>query len=611
MTCVAARSTPVSACLVATFAEATGVHVTLASCAGKAGPRRQNLVRGEASLPVRWRHLLASDPVAAVMALPITAHLQMDEVPARRIAAVVGRGGRLRGDVSMEVEVSGTVAAPQVRGTASLEGVGRRRARVRELRVDGTYDGATGTVTAKVRGEQEGGGTLAVDGEVALDDLASARGTIRATDFDLAPLARLVPSTLVVGVRGHLDADAQLVGADPSAGRWSGVVRLREAELPIHPLVGTLRDGDVTVSLRGAAVTVRARGAVGDGAIRLEARAELDGLLPRTAHAELQVQDVRLINEVQPTVSAKVTADLRRDGEVWRPTLVVRDAVVRVPEASGAELHDAEVPGDVVFVENGHPPAAQTAPPPSQTAVIGQRPRRPYLIATLELGPTRVETTEVEGVVRGRLVATVGEDAIAIDGDIRAERAELDLFDRRYRVERAEVHFDGSDDPVLDVVVTHDFPTLSLRVAVGGRLSAPTLRLTSDPPSYSEGQLLSFLLGGAPGAEPGSELRDAATGVASSLLSQKISGYVSPYLPIDLDVLKFEAATSSSSAAFTVGKWLTRRLFLAYRQRVEARPDQNSGEAEVEYWLGRRVVLEGVVGDEGIHGLDLVWTRRW
>jgi hypothetical protein len=76
-------------------------------------------------------------------------------------------------------------------------------------------------------------------------------------------------------------------------------------------------------------------------------------------------------------------------------------------------------------------------------------------------------------------------------------------------------------------------------------------------------------------------------------------------------VLRFEAATASSSAAFTVGKWLSRRLFVAYRRRLDARTDQNAGEGEVEYWLRPDILVEATVGDRGHHDADLLWLKRW
>jgi len=61
----------------------------------------------------------------------------------------------------------------------------------------------------------------------------------------------------------------------------------------------------------------------------------------------------------------------------------------------------------------------------------------------------------------------------------------------------------------------------------------------------------------------------------------------------------------------TVGTWLTHELFLAYRQHLEARPDENTGEGELEYWLSRHVVVEGTAGDRGYNGADLLWQIRY
>ena len=80
---------------------------------------------------------------------------------------------------------------------------------------------------------------------------------------------------------------------------------------------------------------------------------------------------------------------------------------------------------------------------------------------------------------------------------------------------------------------------------------------------------------------------------------------------MQLDVLRFKAATASEAASYTVGKWLTRKLFVAYERRLEARPDQNAGEAEIEYWLRPDLLLDAQIGDRGHHELDLLWLDRW
>jgi autotransporter translocation and assembly factor TamB len=236
------------------------------------------------------------------------------------------------------------------------------------------------------------------------------------------------------------------------------------------------------------------------------------------------------------------------------------------------------------------------------------------LVADITIRRTFVESNEMRGLVGGHLVVSVGDDKqVGVVGDIGLTRGVLDLFNRRYAVDRAALHFDGSVDPVLDVRITHDFPEVTTITEVRGRMSKPQLNLSSQPGNYTQAELLGFLLGGEPGGDP--EMAPSATqrvaGAGASFVGNKIGGYVKKALPVDIDVLRYEAASSSSSAAITVGTWITDTLFLAYRQHLEARPDENTGEGEIEYWIRRRLVIEGVAGNRGVNGVDMLWRRRW
>jgi translocation and assembly module TamB len=241
-------------------------------------------------------------------------------------------------------------------------------------------------------------------------------------------------------------------------------------------------------------------------------------------------------------------------------------------------------------------------------------PGEPMLVATLVIKNTFIESDEMRGVVTGKLTLSVGDNKeVGIVGNVSISRGVLDLFSRRYAIDKALLNFDGSPDPMLDVRITHEFPEVTTVTEVRGRASKPTLVLSSQPGQYSQAELLGFLLGGEPGGDP--ENAPSATqrveNVGASFVANKIGGYVKKALPIDVDVLRYEVASSTSSAAITVGTWITDVLFLAYRRHLEARPDENTGEGEVEYWLQRRLVLEGVVGDRGVNGLDMLWRRRW
>lgn len=136
--------------------------------------------------------------------------------------------------------------------------------------------------------------------------------------------------------------------------------------------------------------------------------------------------------------------------------------------------------------------------------------------------------------------------------------------------------------------------------------------MSADPGTYSQGQLLGFLLGGEPSSSPNSAPgRDNITDVGASAITGALGGYIKSALPIDIDVLRYENATADASASFTVGRWITRSWFLAYRQHIDALPDENDGEAELEYWVSRRVTIQGNAGDRGYDGIDLLWRKRY
>jgi len=238
-------------------------------------------------------------------------------------------------------------------------------------------------------------------------------------------------------------------------------------------------------------------------------------------------------------------------------------------------------------------------------------PTNPIVIAKIDLRSTKIESEEFRGLLKGKIEVRADGDSVGLFGSIEADRGDLDLFGRRYYVERAGVHFDGSTDPLLDVRITHEFADVTTITEVHGRASQPELVMQSDPPSYSQGQLLGFLLGGDPGGDPQTgAAADRVADAGASLIANKLGGYVRGALPIDIDVLRYESASATSSAAVTVGTWISHSLFLAYRQHLGGRPDENTGEGQLEYWLSRRVVIEGVAGDKAV-GADLLWRKRY
>ncbi|HTR53017.1 MAG TPA: translocation/assembly module TamB domain-containing protein, partial [Kofleriaceae bacterium] len=576
--------------------------------------RGQPLVALDAHLAVGADRLLVAPGTARTA--PITAHGELAATTFAALAALVAVPHVADGALAGSIDLAGTLARPTA--TASLVARDVRATTlaaaptvVRRLALSASWTPEAAALA--VEGDEAGGGTLRVRAtgrprwrELAATLAATTDVTIDATRFELAPLVVLVPGP-ASGIEGALDAKLVLHGLDPKSARLAGTLHVANARVPIAPEIGTLYRGDLAVAIAGGTATLRATGKLNRGDVTLDATAPLATDAP-TGRATLVLHRVQLIGTTQPVVSATIAAQLQRTSDAWHAQLVVRDGDLHVPDAKGRALAPVGAPADMTF---GPPVRPRT--PASTSAGARPPPEQPVLVADITLERTKIASQEVRGDATGKLRVLVGAEHVALLGDLSLDRGDLVLFGRRYSVDHATLHFDGSADPELDVRITYDFPDVSTITEVRGRASKPELHLTSMPATYSQAELLGFLLGGEPNGDPNqaSSQQQNVAGVAGSLLAGELGGLVKKALPVDVDVLRYQAATATSSAAVEVGRWITHELFVAWRQRLEARPDENSGEGEIEYWLARRLSISGTVGDRGYDGVDLLWRRRW
>jgi len=579
---------------------ATTSTLTVATKGGK-------LVELTGKLPLSLVQLiqLRADP-AAVRATPLSATAQLASIDAARLLAVFGRSEVTGGKLDGSVVLGGTLGAPTV--TAKLVAAnlkippgphGKPVRTVERLAITGSWDGETAKLD--IDGRESEGGTLRVIGNGRSDKLADGTLTIKATRFDLVPLLVFAPGP-AGGAAGQLDADLRVTGLDPRTMQLAGELHLTDARIPTAPTVGTLRSARIDAVIVDHEVKILVDGKLGAGTARLDGTIALDGAAPNGGKAKLTLRKISPIGSIEPQITADIDATLSHDRNRWRADLVVAHGNVVVPSSRGEKLKPVGAPSDMVFA-NGQ---RITRRPMEREA-----PANPIFLVKIDIQSTRVESEEFRGHIRGQLTVRTDGEAISINGGVEAENGDLDLFSRRYYVERAAVRFDGSFDPLLDVRITHTFSDVTTITEVHGRASKPELNMSSDPGTYSQGQLLGFLLGGEPGGDPAGGMSNQAAVAGESYVANQIGGYVKKALPVDIDVLRYEAATSSSSAAITVGTWINSSLFLAYRQHLESRPDENTGEGELEYWLSRQVVIQGTAGNRGYDGVDLIWRKRY
>jgi hypothetical protein len=453
-----------------------------------------------------------------------------------------------------------------------------------------------------------------------------------ADDFNLRPLGAVAPSSLAA-LAGRLDADFALKGPTWTNAAVTGGLQVTDARLPVGGVVGVIRNARVDAKITGdRKIILAAAGELGRGRIGITGTGSLEGMVPSKLEVRANLIDVPITLETQTAeIDSRIALEMTRRSERWFAKVDVTRSAVKVIDRGGERLLEADLPEDLIMVDPGAKPPGTTPrtvvrPPPGSTPgktvdpkamtradERAQLTRAPILVAEINLAPTQVTSKELRSRFAGKLEVSVGRGDPRIEGQIRGEEGFVEILGRRYRILYASARFSGTPEPNLEIRIAHDFPEVTVYVDVSGTPGEPRIALSSEPAVYSENQLLSFVLGATPGAaadEASQEVGATGVGVAASLVAQRVLPVLNKLPGVDIDVLQFEQGNDERASVLTVGKWITRKILLAYRARPAALENENRNEAQLEYWFNRNLVFEIYGGDVGAFGGDLLYILR-
>ncbi|MFA7594205.1 MAG: translocation/assembly module TamB domain-containing protein [Thiohalobacteraceae bacterium] len=390
---------------------------------------------------------------------------------------------------------------------------------------------------------------------------------------------------------GVIAIDARL-GGTPADPTLQGGLRLREGRAYIGPAGVQLEDLQLALTGDPAAATLQLEGDArsGPGTVAVEGRlsglgrTDLEGRLRLTGEAfeAVNLPEARVL--VTPDVTLAV-----------RGRAVTVDGSVHIPEArleprdlSGAQTSSR----DVVLV-------GQEAAPASPRWEVSTR-------VTVTLG----DQVQFDGFgLKGRFTGTL--EVIDEPGRVTRGRGELQVLDGVYsaygqelKIETGRVLFrDGPiDDPGLDVRAVRRTGDVLAGVKVFGELRDPQVELYSQPTLPQADQLSYLLLGrpieGASGSE-GQLLMQAATSLGlkgGNLLAQTIGS------SFGLDEVSVGGGNDLDSAALTVGKYLSPRLYINYSVGLIDAVNR----LQLRYQLSRRFSVQTETGTAT--GGDILYT---
>ena len=575
------------------------------------------IVRGTLGAALGTEALLAARDPGALAARARTAALRADlEIPRQSVSRLAALAGKWQasGQLSGFVKVRGTAAAPVVTARIRAPGLSAEGVRFESLELDGRYQTAGWYARAYAR--QDGGGALELEARhgseaVAAGARAGDRLHLRfdASKFRIAFLSPLwnKPGGTLTHLDGVLSAKVSAAGTLERP-RVDGWIRLNDGEARLPSMLRPLDRMTVKITIASsvARIAVAARSKPG--------RLGMEGFFafnrPATSYFSLRLK-ARDLPVLAGTQLLSVKGNLKASGalknRLWTiDTRIEKGVVVRLPSGQTNKLHKTGPLEDVRFVDPAGLAEAEGRRAAKQaTGASGIRLK----IRTDDRVIVRGDIIRTE--LRIKLDVTMIDGKTAVTGTVDAVRGWVEIVGRRYDIERALVSFEGEmpPDPRLDIRVSHRFTETTLFIDVVGPLSQPNVTFASDSGQYDQAQLLAMVLGSEPGeSQADTDASHKAAGAALSLFAgQMTTALKRSGLPIDALKVGTEAGNEQVVTYVTVGKWITDRMFIAYRRRFEAEVTENLNEGVFQHYFARDWMWEGVAGDRGTASVDLLW----
>jgi translocation and assembly module TamB len=357
-------------------------------------------------------------------------------------------------------------------------------------------------------------------------------------------------------------------------------------------------EGNVVVRLQGDHARIERfslRG--GDGRLDVTGGATL-GSKP-VLQLQFAAERFRVLGRVDRSVVASGRAELQHgaDGGRLQARLRIDEGLFDASRRDAPALDD-----DVTVRRPGAPdePLGEAAAP---------APRRNFALdAEVDLGEKlHVRGRGLDTLLRGQLRLTTPGGRLAVAGTIATEGGTYKAYGQNLIIERGLLAFSGpADNPRLDVLALR--PNIDQRVGVQitGFLSAPRVRLFSEPEMNDTDKLAWLVLGRAPdglGRNDTALLQRAAVALLSGE-SEAPTDQLMKALGIDEVSLRQSGEGDVRETVITIGKQLSRRWYLGYERGVNS----TTGTWQLIYRIAQRFTLRLQSGLE--NAADVIWTWR-
>jgi len=476
----------------------------------------------------------------------------------------------------LTADVKGTRPLPLIDITGRLTGAAIGEFRIARGDLTGSYRDRN--LTAKLSLFRDQTLVLSADANLPIDLAFEGRadrrlnlplaGTIRSSDVDLAMLESFTPQ--LQRATGRFNANLDL-GGTWEAPRLTGGVTVRDGAFSWARL-GTvrIRDAQADIQFHGDSVHVNRLVAI-SGPSRADS-AWMRGWV-EFSDRENPRFDVDIFANNFAAIANRRTAELTLSGQIGLQgalrgsslsgRVLVNEGVVYIPELTRKEVISLDDPSVAQLIDTTLFTNRSLLPRASPTLVRNLTIQN----VSIALGDnvwlrSREANIKLEGsldVTTGSLLGTAAPQ-LGLVGTLETTRGTyvLDLAGvvrRLFEVESGTLRFFGEPDfnPTLNIRAVHTVAVLGgtdlvrnearIRVILEGTLARPALRLESaDAVRYSESDLLSLLVTGAPSLEQGATGYNAYLSNLLGIFTSKPGDWLRRRFSLDLFTIRGGAA---------------------------------------------------------------------
>ena len=418
-------------------------------------------------------------------------------------------------------------------------------------------------------------------------------GDLRIKLPDLAWLPVLSPE--IAGAQGALSADLHVSGT-PRGPSLDGKVHLTGGRVQLTTPGIELTDLEASFERgRDAPLLLHAQARSGDGEFRLDG--EFRTLQPKLT-GTLAIKGENVLGFNRTDIRAWLSPDLKLELDGTTARLTGELGVPRA-EITPREIDRGGVgpSSDQVLIEaEGDAPGARGLRIESEVKIVlGDEVRFEGLGLKTRLSGAITAFDDAGRPTRGR-------------GELRLEGGRYKAYGQELQIESGRLIFGGGPitDPAIDVTAVRK-PREDIKVGLRarGRLDAPEFSLFSEPAMSQEEQLSWLVLGRSLSATLDGSQRTELSGAALSLGltgGDYLAGRLAPRLGLDEVSLAAKPGETTDLARFTIGKYLSPKLFVSYGYGLF----QPGHFFRMQYDVGKRFKL---VGESGVQqGGDVLYT---